>query len=298
MMVRMSGRAVVRVGLLGRTRAGACPNLVPRRCAAGSAARRSAEYQRFYSSAPARWGPLQQIWTNRAAAGPGRGAAGSDGDHGRCPDVHFALESAVPTVILECKMHHSRAKCTSRRAGDRRPRPGHRRPRPRPGASPVTLREGAQRSLPHRKQWPGGRDRRDPGPAQTRTRLAPCEPGATKSTSARAMRAQRDEIRLRSIRASPPGTMRSQVTSPKRLPPGRARVASAGSSPPGRARAASFREGAEVSRPLGGREVVGPLVAGALRAHRVPAAARRDGGGRPAAGAVDDVGASHIPHGR
>ena len=28
-------------------------------------------------------------------------------------DVHFALESAVPTVVLECKTHISRAKCTS-----------------------------------------------------------------------------------------------------------------------------------------------------------------------------------------
>ena len=141
-------------------------------------------------------------------------------------NVHFALESAVPTVVLECKMHHSRAKCTSRRAEDRRSRPGHRRRRPRPGASPVIRREGAQRSLSHRKQWPGGRDRRDPGPAQTRARLAQCEPSATKSASARTMRAQRDKIRLRSIRASPPRTMRSQVTSPKRLPPGRARAAS------------------------------------------------------------------------
>ena len=34
------------------------------------------------------------------------------------------------------------------------------------------------------------------------------------------MRAQRDEIHLRSIRASPPGTMRAQVTSPNRLPRG------------------------------------------------------------------------------
>ena len=117
MMVRMSGSGMVRVGLLGRTRAGACPNLLQRRSGPGSAARRIAEYQRFSSSAPVRSGPLQQIWTNSAAAG-------SDGDHSRCPDVHFALESAVPAVVLECKMHHSRAKCTSRRAEDRRSRPG------------------------------------------------------------------------------------------------------------------------------------------------------------------------------
>ena len=34
-------------------------------------------------------------------------------------DVHFALESAVPTVILECKVHPSNAKCTSRRGRGR-----------------------------------------------------------------------------------------------------------------------------------------------------------------------------------
>ena len=34
------------------------------------------------------------------------------------------------------------------------------------------------------------------------------------------MRAQRDEIHLRSIRAIPPGTMRAQVTSPNQLPRG------------------------------------------------------------------------------
>ena len=75
------------------------------------------------------------------------------------------------------------------------------------------------------------------------------------SAIARAMRAQRDKIRLRSIRASPPRTMRSQVTSPKRLPSGAGvgRVS---------------REGAGASRPLGGREVVGPLVASALRRSR------------------------------
>ena len=38
------------------------------------------------------------------------------------------------------------------------------------------------------------------------------------------MRAQRDEIRLRSILASPPRTMRSEVTSPKRLPGGGAQA--------------------------------------------------------------------------
>ena len=47
---------------------------------------------------------------------------GPDGDRGGAlerRDVHFALESAVPTVILECEMHLSRAECTSRRRGGR-----------------------------------------------------------------------------------------------------------------------------------------------------------------------------------
>ena len=58
----------------GRSGAGACPNLLQRRPGPGSTARRSAEYQRFSSGAPARPGSLQQIWTNGAAAGSGRSA--------------------------------------------------------------------------------------------------------------------------------------------------------------------------------------------------------------------------------
>ena len=52
------------VGLLWRPGAGACPNLPQRRSGPGSAAKKSAEYQRFFSRAPARSGPLWQIWTN------------------------------------------------------------------------------------------------------------------------------------------------------------------------------------------------------------------------------------------
>ena len=63
-------------------------------------------------------------------------------------------------------------------------------------------------------------DRRGPGQGG-RARLAQCEPGATQAASPRAVRAQRDTIHLSSIRASPPGAMRAQVTSPKRLPQGR-----------------------------------------------------------------------------
>ena len=67
---------------------------------------------------------------------------------------------------------------------------------------------------------------RDPGPGAGagRGRLAQCEPSATRSTPPRAARAQRDTIRLRWIRASPPRTMRPEVTSPNRLPWGRGRV--------------------------------------------------------------------------
>ena len=69
-MTGMGGYRVVRVGLLGRSGAGTCPNLLQRRSGPGSAARRSAEYQRFSSGVSARSGPLQQIWTNGAVAGP------------------------------------------------------------------------------------------------------------------------------------------------------------------------------------------------------------------------------------
>ena len=94
--------AVGRVGLLRRSGAVACPNLLQRRPAAGSAARRSAEYQRFSSGAPARSGPLQQIWTTdppvdcneRPELRPQwgawdswdtRGAPARRGSGGRCP---------------------------------------------------------------------------------------------------------------------------------------------------------------------------------------------------------------------
>ena len=84
-MARVGGRGVVRVGLLGRSGAGACPNLLQRRPATGSAARRSAEYQRSSSGAPARSGPLQQIWTNGAATAR-EGRRESGGGRGGRPD--------------------------------------------------------------------------------------------------------------------------------------------------------------------------------------------------------------------
>ena len=56
---------VVRVGFLGRSGVGAYPNLPQRRPGPGSAAVKSAEYQRFSSGVPARSGPLWQIWTTQ-----------------------------------------------------------------------------------------------------------------------------------------------------------------------------------------------------------------------------------------
>ena len=58
--------AMGRVGLLGRSEMGTCPDLLQRRSGPGSAARRSAEYQRFFSHASARPGSLQQIRTTGA----------------------------------------------------------------------------------------------------------------------------------------------------------------------------------------------------------------------------------------
>ena len=201
---------MVLVGLLWRPRAGACPNLPQRRPGPGSAAKESAEYQRFFSRAPARSGPLWQIWTTLAAADPreppgrapravrwpgqasGRVVPGrattttgtpasergpqatetASPDDPRRRNVHFALESAVPTVILECKMHLSTKKRAdrSRRGPRRRPR-SPRRPRP-----------------PGRHFW---RERLNASSArQNPPQLAPCELSSTKSTSARFVRAQ------------------------------------------------------------------------------------------------------------
>ena len=121
------------MGLLGQSGAGACPNLPQRRPEPGSAADESAEYQRFSFGASVESGSLWQIWTTRAAADPREARRGPL--HGRRPrrsprsragplrperrDVHFALERALLTAHLECKMHLSRAECTSRRAQDR-----------------------------------------------------------------------------------------------------------------------------------------------------------------------------------
>ena len=82
MVTGVGGHGVILVGLLGRTGAGACPDLLQRRLAAGSALSRSAEYQRFSPCTPARSGPLQQIWTTCAAEGPPEGCRGPGGGRG------------------------------------------------------------------------------------------------------------------------------------------------------------------------------------------------------------------------
>ena len=87
---------VVRVGLVGRFGAGSCPNLLQRRPGPGSAAEESAEYQRFSSGAPARSGPLQQIRTTCAAAGPREGRRGAGGDHDGRPDGRTGPAGTCP----------------------------------------------------------------------------------------------------------------------------------------------------------------------------------------------------------
>ena len=62
--------------------AGECPNLPQRRSGSGSAAKKSAEYQRFFSRAPARSGPLWQIWTIRRRRPAGEGVRGPGGRPG------------------------------------------------------------------------------------------------------------------------------------------------------------------------------------------------------------------------
>ena len=129
----MGGHVVVLVGLLGRSGVGACPNLPQRPPGPGSAAKKIPEYQRFFSRASARSGPLWQIWTTRAAADLREGRhepASGRGERPQRRDVHFAFESAVPTVILESKMHLSTRKGPVAAVADRGA--------DRPGTSPVT----------------------------------------------------------------------------------------------------------------------------------------------------------------
>ena len=146
----MDGRGVVLVGLLWRSGAGACPNLPQRRPGPGSAAKKSAEYQRFFSRAPARSGPLWQIWTTRVAANPREGRHGPVGGRDRPlggppqagrrpqraprrangarrprrrpPRTTPGAETCTSHSKVQLQPSFSRAKCTSRR-GRGQPQP-------------------------------------------------------------------------------------------------------------------------------------------------------------------------------
>ena len=124
---RRGAGAVVRMGLLGRLGAGSCPNLLQRRPGPGSAPRRSAEYQRFASGTSTGSGPLQQIWTTRAAAGP------RDEDAARLT----ATTTSTPT--------------TRRAPDDRTGSAGTSRPRSDDGDAILTVGRGSRERRPARK---------------------------------------------------------------------------------------------------------------------------------------------------
>ena len=114
------------MGLLWRPGAGACPNLPQRRPGPGSAAKKSAEYQRFSSGVPARSGPLWQIWTTGATAGP----------VGRASPASARSTTSTPARAPARRAVADRAGAPFDRAGPARappePRPApRRRPNPR-----------------------------------------------------------------------------------------------------------------------------------------------------------------------
>ena len=126
-----------RVGLVVSAGAGACPNLPQRRSGPVSTVSGGAEYQRFFSRAPARSGPLWQIWTNGVRGPVGEGVRGSGGGHCGRPDDrgdHFDDPTGpAGAPVREGPRHPARSRPPE-------PVPG---PRPSPGpASPSpTLRE-------------------------------------------------------------------------------------------------------------------------------------------------------------
>ena len=136
-----------------------------------------------------------------------------------------------------CRFNPHRPSRFARSSGNRRERIPGRRSRGLPGdlagraAPSARLPRGSSSGATARTRGAAGpgpvtgphSETLPPAPAAGagRARLAQCEPSATRSTPPRAVRAQRDGIRLSSIRASPPRTMRPEVTSPIRLPRGR-----------------------------------------------------------------------------
>ena len=234
-MARTGGSGVVRMGLLGRSGAGACPNLLQRGSGPGLAARRSAEYQRFAFYTSARSGPLQQIWTNSAAAG-------SDSDHDERSDrlagpapprapkralrtrkCSSNRRSRVQNAPLESEMHisTSRGPATASRAPVAPAPPRSISGDPvRRGAAILVSSEAVARRSGSARSWAGA----DPSPA--------C-----------AMRARRNEIHLGSRHASsarqnPPALNPREPASHNAIPGDITKT-----TPPERVRAASSREG-------------------------------------------------------
>ena len=156
---RGGARAAGRMGLLGRSGAGSCPNLLQRRPGPGSAPRRSAEYQRFASGTSTGSGPLQQIWTTRAAAGP------RDEDAARLT----ATTTSTPTTRRAPDDRTGSAGTSRPRSDDgdailtvgwgpRERRPAREDARPRPARAPWAARRRAPRrarsSLDPRERTP------------------------------------------------------------------------------------------------------------------------------------------------
>ena len=193
MMVRADGRGVVRVGLLGRLGAGACPNLLQRRPATGSAADESAEYQRFFSRAPTRSGSLQQIWTIGAASGPSAGGGRRlDGDHDEHPDGRTGSRERRPAAStsldprartssrrsrglpgdlagqVTCSALTRRSRGPRRRRRAFRPGPGRSAPRPRPLRRCSSGRTGTSSAAPGAGCSPPGCRRRRGRPRRRR----------------------------------------------------------------------------------------------------------------------------------
>ena len=151
---RGGARAAGRMGLLRRSGASSCPNLLQRGSGTGSAVRRSAEYQRFSSGAPARSEPLQQIWTTRAAEG--RTAAATDAPIGRTDPVRASTGGAPPAHAPDL----------------------HRREESDVSFPPVPAKRRDGRR-PFSRRWRtwcgrGARSHRTPGPARSRRGRAAC----------------------------------------------------------------------------------------------------------------------------
>ena len=129
------------------------------------------------SRAPAGFGPLQQIRTTGAAAGPARTAAPAitpapgpgRAARPRAPRCAFCTRagtfnctSRMQNAHLECKMHISSAKCTSRRAQGRPAPASPRRPRPPPSSTPDRIHTPPRRPDPTRASGiPGSRETAD-----------------------------------------------------------------------------------------------------------------------------------------